>query len=148
MAVYRASLQNSSWLHTQWFCRHVDAYCCTPGWTSYRQRNVCMSHKLLAPIATCIRTWIYIVITKIDYHNHVHIMNKKGNDWEIVGIRGGPTCVHESLQVQCIWPGRYHVIARTSMHWTCSDSCTHVRPPLSGDTLISLDGWLCQALTL
>ena len=44
--------------------------------------------------------------------------------------RGGPTCVLESLQVQCIWPGRYHVTAMTSMHWTCSDSSTHVGPPL------------------
>ncbi len=35
--------------------------------------------------------------------------------------------MHESLQVQCIWPGRS---AMTSMHWTCSDSCTHVGPPL------------------
>ncbi len=32
-----------------------------------------------------------------------------------VVLRGGPTCVHESLQVQCIWPGRYHVATITSM---------------------------------
>ncbi len=29
---------------------------------------------------------------------------------------------HESLQVQCNWPGCYHVTAMTSMHCTCSES--------------------------
>ncbi len=44
--------------------------------------------------------------------------------------RGGPTCVHESLQVQCI-----DVIAvmscdnvQANCTSTCSDSCTHVWP--------------------
>ncbi len=45
---------------------------------------------------------------------------------EVVITRGGPTCMHKSLQVQCI-----DVIAVTwwcpgQMHWTCSDSCMHV----------------------
>ncbi len=34
-----------------------------------------------------------------------------------------------SLQVLLYWPECYHV---TTMHWTCSDSCTHFWPPLHG----------------
>ena len=58
-----------------------------------------------------------------------------GLHFSLIMIRGGPTCVHESLQVQYIWPGRYHVTAMTSMHWTSSDPCTHVRPPLKHTSL-------------
>ncbi len=62
--------------------------------------------------------------------------------------RGGPTCVLESLQVQCIWPGRYHVTAMTSMHWTCSDSSTHVGPPLSMGYLTFVSHMYCALIRI
>ncbi len=76
--------------------------------------------------------WISIHVAMVFGNNHklidkINIMPVKASG---TVTRGGPTCVHESLQVQCIWPGRYHVTAMTSMHWTFSDSCTNVGPPL------------------
>ena len=38
-----------------------------------------------------------------------------------------------------VLPGHYHVTAIISMHWRCSDSCTHVRPPLISTSPLSLD---------
>ena len=57
-----------------------------------------------------------------------------------------PTCVHESPQVQCIWPGHYHVTAMASMHWTCSDSCTHVGPPLTYSLFFWVHAWQCLSM--
>ncbi len=53
----------------------------------------------------------------------------KDHSWQFIP-RGGPTCVHESLQMLVYLAVCYHVTAMTSMHWTCSDSCIHVGPPL------------------
>ncbi len=52
-----------------------------------------------------------------------------------------------TIQVQYIWPGRYHVTAMTSMHWTCSDSwkvecwmSTHNNKPLNHKASLDLGG--------
>ncbi len=36
--------------------------------------------------------------------------------WTLSRDRNDINALHESLQVQCIWLGRYHVTAMTSMH--------------------------------
>ena len=67
----------------------------------------------------------------------------------------GPTCVHESLQVlvhlACMLS--HDMTAMTSMHWTCSDSCTHVRPPLGWYWILrhqvcGIQAWILRELNI
>ena len=77
------------------------------------------------PVSTVVDEWNIFRTSKIAFNL----------SWRLALVKQCPACqgwgLNQSIpipyiQVQCIWPGRYHETAVTSMHWTSSDLCTHV----------------------
>ena len=67
-----------------------------------------------------INLWVY----KINVRSTCLISKNRKITSPAISCMPEEVTVRHVHEVACHWPGRYHMTAMTSMHWTCSDSCT------------------------